>query len=232
MRNFNAKDYTDLIEKSENQTIKQYTQDEKVFLQNVPNLNKRIVVDLGAGHGRTMIDIADKTKQFIGIEINPQMYLGLVQRAMSIPNTKAVQGDITMLNKLMTKITSEEDFIFLIMQNSLGTIEGAWSKVIEELKIMSLQQNNELVISFFKSPKLQDEGVKLYKSLEPMVGEIDYENSELEKGLLMTKTGYTSKWWSEDDIKGIFTTLNAEILREYETETYCMFHLKLNANKP
>lgn len=128
------------------------------------------------------------------------MFTGLEEVAGHFSNVTAIKGDMLQLDTLLEGKYLERP-IFLILQNSLGTIEGAYEQALQVAADEARRRNGELVLSLLRAGVLQSQGLDMYASLRDMVGEVDMERTDLEKGLFVSTTGYTSKWWTDEEIE-------------------------------
>jgi SAM-dependent methyltransferase len=200
MRSYTADKYERLVEETEDPKLRHFMATELAFIARTPEARRRTFVDLGAGHGRVVGDLARLGRNVIAIELNPAMYRGLVERAASLPNVQAVCGDILELDSLLDGEALAQP-VFLILQNSIGTIEGDYEKLLSIVRTQMLKFDGELVLSLHRQAALKDWGLEVYASLSEMVGEVDLEATDTERGIFATKTGYTSRWWSDAEIE-------------------------------
>jgi SAM-dependent methyltransferase len=133
MRDYTAEKYRSLVEETRDPRLRNFMDKELAFIARVPHAQRRTFVDLGAGHGRVVGDLAQLGGNVIAIEINPDMYRGLAERAASFPNVKTVCGDILELGHLLEDETIVQP-VFLILQNSLGTIEGDYGELLSVVR--------------------------------------------------------------------------------------------------
>ncbi|KKP87016.1 MAG: hypothetical protein UR87_C0006G0009 [candidate division CPR3 bacterium GW2011_GWE2_35_7] len=59
-----------------------------------------------------------------------------------------------------------------------------------------------------------------------MNGEPDLSKCNFDKGWFESKTGYTSKWWTDEEIKKLQELLGGENLQEIKTAQYYIIYLK------
>jgi hypothetical protein len=130
------------------------------------------------------------------------MYETLNDRAKGLPNVKAVQADMTNLEEALKGIMFN-DPVFLVLQNTLGVVEGDIPKFIADLKSYAKVNNGEIVLSLFKQEDFEDWGIHVYEKAKPLVGEVDLENSKVDLGQIKFLTNYSSKWWTKKDVDHI-----------------------------
>lgn len=228
MRDFDPYKYIELIENTEIEAVRKYMSDEIDFFLLTENLNHRCIIDLGAGYGRLVDYIASNVKNGLFVEINEKMFTELSKRVEKHNNSKAVLADIT--NHTSFYPASLSSPLFLLLQNSLGTIEGSWVKVLEEINSSCEKYEGDLIISFLRSNLMTSVGVEVFVSLSNMVGNIDYQKSDLENGYLVTDTGYTAKWWSDDETVEIISLLGGRVVRSFITDLYMIHHISHRKN--
>lgn len=224
MRSYKADLYLKLVENTDNLMLKHYMNEELSFILSINDLANAEVIEIGAGYGRLMNRLHNKCKSYTGIEINPDMYWALKSKMAS--NSKVVNQDIF---KFLAdfSVSDEHRTIFIIAQNTLGTLEGDYSELLKLLKQQTRQGSFELILSFFNAPALNKEGVSIYKEIEKMVGKIDFEKTNFTDGVFVSTTGYTSKWWKEDEIADILKKFGAVVVKEKREKLFTLLHLKL-----
>ncbi len=222
MRSYEAESYEELVENIQDETLQRFMDDEAVFLEGVADAQDRTFVDLGAGYGRALPAIARVAHDVVAIEINPEMYKELERRASVQPQVTAIQGDFLKLGEILPE--GVQNPAFLILQNSLGTIEGGdYKDVMRVVVDEAVKRHGHLILSLLRQPALKTWGVSMYGKLRKMVGAVDLNRSDFEEGLLVTDTGYTSKWWTDDDIAN-FRQLG-EVVREQKADEYVLLEV-------
>ena len=219
MREYTPTKYKNLVEKTHDPILGQYMQAELDFISKIENLGEKTLIDLGAGYGRVIPFLAPKAKKIIAIEINPDMVAALREVGQSFSNTVVIDGDITHLKELLKKTTLQNP-VLLLLQNTLGTIEGEWEKVIEEIRAVAETNAGGIVLSLFRQESLQSWGAKMYAGIKEMVGELDPNKTDYSQGEFISKTGYKSKWRSRQEIENIKTALGGQLIREIWTDHY------------
>jgi SAM-dependent methyltransferase len=205
--------------------MQHFMRDEEYYLKTVPDAEDKTFVDLGSGYGRVVPLLSRIGRDVIAVEVNPVMYEGLEEEASWHGNVTAVQADFLKLPEILPPELRRP--VFLILQNSLGTIEGgdpqeALDVVVREAR----QRQGELVLGLFRQPALREWGVnELYGAPEraAVIGHVDPERTDLENGLFVTDTGYTSKWWTDEDLDRIRDM--GHVFRGAMTNEYALLHL-------
>jgi SAM-dependent methyltransferase len=222
MRNYTTKKYEALVEKIDDQTFQDYMISEGNFIKDIKNIESRTLVDLGAGYGRILPIVAQLAKRIVAIEINPDMAKELKIRASKHKNITAIEGDFLKLEDLLPNDINQP--IFLIALNTLGTIEnGNWKNALDVVIKEAKKRNGELILSLLRQPVLQEWGTIFYDKIKEMSGDVDPDKSDFEKGIVITNTGYSSKWWTDKEIQA-FKEMG-KVIRQAQNETWQFLEL-------
>jgi len=228
MRKYRDKEYIELVEKTTDSILQKRMQAENEEILRVENPQDKTFIDLGAGHGRVLPTLARVARNVISIELNPDMLPELRRRNEQYDNAEVVVGDITQLSEILEGKDIRKP-VLLLLQNTLGTIEGNWKKVLSEMKKVAQENHGEIIISFFRSEALSSWGVsKLYPSVSKMVGEPDLERTDFKNGIFVSKTGYSSKWRSKEEIEEIKQFFQGQLVNETWTREFCILHIKFS----
>ena len=150
----------------------------------------------------------------------------LKKRTKQFDNATIIVGDMTRLKETL-KNTPLKKPVLLLLQNTLGTIEGEWKKVLSEMKDIAQDNNGEIIISFFRTESLSSWGVtELYPSVSEMVGEPDLDKTDFKKGIFISKSGYTSKWRNRKEIEQIKQFFQGKSVNEIWTDEFCVLHIQ------
>ncbi len=218
MHNFNSTDYIELTEKNPDPILRQHMDAEMGMLLKVANPKTKTFIDLGAGHGRFIDKLSKLGKKVIAVEINNEMLNELTFRAEKYSNVEIIKGDITKLTNYLPENIDKP--VLLLLQNTLGTVEGDWKDVLKNMRDVARSNRGEIIISLFRQEALKDWGMQLYEHNKQMSGEPDLENTDFLNGIYRSKTGYVSKWWSESNIENIKETFGGKIENELWTKNY------------
>jgi SAM-dependent methyltransferase len=224
MRDYTAEKYKELVEEIDDEKLQAYMQAEQEFIAATPNAKQKTFVDLGAGHGRVEPVLSSVAGNVVAIEINPDMFRGLQANAAALPNVEAVQGDILELPKLLSE-RQVVNPVFLILQNSLGTIEGDYREVLRAVSDQAKERQGEFILSFLRQQALKGWGEQMYGKLEDMVGKVDEEATDFEAGEFRTNTGYTSKWWRDSDIIEVLNIVDGTVAAESQTDYFRLLRI-------
>lgn len=226
MRGYTPDKYIEVVERSKDEVLQRFMQDEQDFIADIKGGQFKTFVDLGAGYGR-LLPFFDKIphQQVIAVEINPAMCAELMKRASQYKNVTIMQRDFLGLHDILPEHISQP--VFLLLQNTLGTIEqGEYKEVLRAMATEAGQRRGQLVLSLFRQPALSGWGVKMYGLIESMIGKVDNSQSNFETGLFTTTTGYTSKWWTDeelDEIRGL-----GRLTKELMTDEYAILLLNFD----
>lgn len=229
MREYTSEKYIKLTEKKPNPILKKQMDAEQNIINSVASPKKKTFIDLGAGHGRLTPSLLNIARNVISIEINPDMLPELKKRSLKFKNCRVIEGDMTKLSKILEKedVTNP---VLLLVQNTIGTIEGSSQKLLQEMKKVAEKYKGEIIISFFRAESLKSWGLKLYSEdvARAIVGEIDSKKTDINKGLFVSKTGYTSQWRNKKEIEQIKSFFGGKVLHETWTDKWCVLHLTFN----
>lgn len=227
MREYTDDKYIELIENTSDHVLQQHMQYELDEIVQTKNSSEKTFIDLGAGHGRILPTLANISKNVISIELNQKMLPELKKRTRQFDNAKVIVGDITTLSVIL----KEEDIthpVLLLLQNTLGTIEGDWQNVLSEMKKVAKDHHGEIIISFFRAEALPTWGISaLYPSVSKMVGNPDLDKTDFRQGIFVSHTGYRSKWRSKAEIEKIKDFFQGKLLNEVWTDQFCILHFQL-----
>lgn len=201
--------------------------DEKSVIGSIQNPQDKTFIDLGAGYGRVLPTVATVAKKVIAIELNPGMLGELQKRAKKYPNVEPVVGDMTRLPEVLDT-ASLSPAVFLLLQNTLGTIENGADRVFPSIMEAVGKEQAELVLALFRQQALGSWGMKFYEHIKEMAGQPDYQKTRPDLGEYVSKTGYTSKWRSDEEIQQIVDSVNGKIVKEKATNEYRVMLISMN----
>ena len=133
-------------------------------------------------------------------------------------NSEAIGADALNLPSILNH-TDIVRPVFLILENTLGTIEGDYKKLLDIVCDQARIRGGELVLSLFRQQALSPWGISMYKTMVDMIGEPDLKQTNIEGGLYVSKTGYLSKWWSDDDVR-VLKNLGFVVAESHAEEYY------------
>jgi SAM-dependent methyltransferase len=223
MNHYTTSLYTKYVEQMNDIGFQNYMKRELEFIRRIPNSKDRTFIDLGAGYGRVEKELSDQAREVIAVELLDDMYEELNSRAKRLTNVKAVQADMTNLEKALKDFVFNSP-VFLILQNTLGVIEGDIPKFITDIKAYAKTNNGEIIFSLFRQEDFKDWGIHVYEKARPVVGEVDLDSSNVEQGEIKSSTNYTSKWWTRQDVDNI--KLDVEVKDEEVGLGYYLLRIK------
>jgi SAM-dependent methyltransferase len=227
VRKYIAEKYIELVENIDDSILQSHMRAEIDVISKVGDSKNKTFVDLGAGYGRVLPDLVKIGRNVISIEINPDMIGELRKRTKMYKNAIVIEGDIQELSELLEKADVKNP-VLLLLQNTLGTIEGDYKKVLSEMKSVAKKYKGEVIISLFHQESLKDWGVKLYTKIQEMIGRPDLQKTDFKRGIFVSKTGYKSKWWNSAEREEIKNYFGGEIINEISTPHFSIIHISLH----
>jgi ubiquinone/menaquinone biosynthesis C-methylase UbiE len=224
-RSYTTEKYIELVEKIKDPILQEHMKVEREMIHQVQNPHDKTFIDLGAGYGRVLPDIAKIARNVISIEISPEMLHELTRRAEQYGNAKVIAGNMTKLSEIL-KNENVQKPVLLLLQNTLGTVEGDWKKVLHEMKKVAREKEGEIIISVFRQESLESWGIKMYSLVSGMTGEPDSEKTDFQRGIFFSKTGYASKWWNRREIEEMKRFLGGALVGERGSDEYCVMHIR------
>lgn len=224
MTKFNPTLYKKLFGEWNDPIILNHERDEVEIIKRIKNSKNKTFIDLGAGYGRMTPYLSREAKEVLLIDIDLKMIRVLKKLATKYSNTRVIKGDFTRLNTLL-KSQRINKAVFLSFQNTLGTVIGDWKRALYEIKKAMDRYNGEVIISLYRKNALKDWGLMTYWHGKEMNGEPDMEKTNFKRGIFVSKTGYTSKWWSNKEIFEIKRFLGERLLNEKMEKEYWIFHI-------
>lgn len=225
MRNYNYKEYISLVENINDKIFQEYMKMENELIINIKNSKEKTFIDLGAGYGRLTPIFEKIARNIISIEINPKMLSELKRRNSRLNNAKTIEGDVSELSFLLKNQDIKKP-VLLMVQNTIGVIEGSKNKkVLEEMRKIAKENNGEIIISFCRAEALRTWGIKFYNSINKMSGKPDMNKTNFDIWIFVSKTGYISKWRNKKEIEEIKNFFEGKILHEIWTDNFCILHI-------
>jgi SAM-dependent methyltransferase len=222
MRSYSAEKYKELVADIEDETLQRFMSDEQKFVAGIEDAKSRTFIDLGAGYGRVEPFLSRIAKNVIGIEINPDMYPGLERTAVGLENVATIKGDFSMLHDLLP--SKLERPVFLLLQNTLGTLEATTpTQVLRAVANEARKNNGDLVMGLFRQPGLKRWGLDMYAKIINMVGRVDKDKTDLEAGYFITDKGYISKWWTDNDMSKFRAA--GQVVKEFDNKDYAFLQI-------
>lgn len=224
MRKYTAEQYIKLVENIDDDILQSHMKAEIDVISKVKDSKNKTFIDLGAGYGRILPDLAKISRNVISIDINSEMLRELKKRTEIYENASVIEGDIQELSKLLEKADVQNP-VLLLIQNTLGTIEGNYKKVLSEMRIVAKKYKGEVIISLFRQESLKNWGIRMYSKIQEMVGEPDLLKTDFNKGIFISKTGYEAKWWNSTEIENLKDYFGGEVVNEVLTPHFAIIHI-------
>ena len=226
MPQFEPEKYKRLFEGWDDTVMKQHRVDELRMISRVVNAFNKTAVDLGTGYGRVIGELANYYRNVLAIDIDPEMVGVVESRFGRYPNVEVILGDVVNLRKLMEDKVVHEP-VMILLENTLGTIVGSWQEVLAEIKQVYDDKSGEVILSLYCQQALKDWGLKSYYHGQEMNGEPDLIKTDFDSGWFESKTGYTSQWWSNEQIEGFKQMFGGRVVNEVIANEYWILHLSV-----
>ena len=223
--NWSPDNYQKYVEATEFPMLRDYEEAEIESIKAIKNPKEKTFVDVGAGYGRVLPVLSRLAKNVIAIEIDQNMFGDLEQKVSSLSNIQIVKGDANNLAELV----SDQDLtqpVLLCLQNSIGTWIGDYKTMLAQMRKIAQSHGGEAVLSSFRQEAFAEFAIPMYTSAAKLVGEPDIEKCDVAKGLFVSKTGYTSRWWTKEEREEMKQILGGHLVQEISEERYFIFHIK------
>jgi len=182
-------------------------------------------IDIGAGYGRVLPQLAGKAKRVVAIELDEEMLRELKRRAEEYANVDVVSGNGNNLTELL-KDENVQNPVLLSLQNSLGTWKGDYHTALEGMRHVAEAPGGEVIISLLRQEAFQEQAVPMYRTLEELVGEADLERTDAKRGVFRSKTDYKSQWWTAKQRAEIAGILGGQKAGEVLTPNFWILHIR------
>jgi len=194
----------DAVEHTNNPGLQEFMKVEKEFiLDEITNGKTKTFIDIGAGRGRMVDNLAKQAGRVINIERDDDMFSALSQKCAEFPNSIAVKADANRLEEALEGQAVENPVLFSF-QNTLGTWYGDRDALLDSMRSLAESKKGEIIISLFCKEGLRDFGIGMYQSLfEQSNGELptepDEERTDFDGGIFRStkEYGYESMVYKE-----------------------------------
>jgi SAM-dependent methyltransferase len=221
---YSAANYIEGVEKTKFNELRKYVSNEMAFVKEIAFPETKTFVDLGAGYGRMLPHISPIAKNVISVELNGEMFAELQARSRKHPNCKAILGDLRDIGTILSNEQVSSP-VFLLLQNSIGTLANIKPhELLEDIKAVAEKYQGEFILSLFRSAALKNIGIPMYKTITDIIGEPDMKKTNFGKGTFVSRTGYVSRWWSEDEVLEMKELLGGHLAREEISDMYHLLH--------
>lgn len=222
LRPYTTEQYIRLVESIRDPTLQRQMDLEASFLTSVSDPSERTFIDLGAGYGRVLPTIATTARNTICVELNDKMLSELHRRSSRYPHVAMIKGPIQSLPELLDGHDVVRP-VLLILQNTLGTIEGDREGVLEAMREVAQSHHGSVVLSLFRAQALGDWGIRMYRLISEMVGEPDLDRTDFDAGFFVSVSGYTSKWWTDAEVEELKQYFGGNDVRELREREFVVF---------
>jgi SAM-dependent methyltransferase len=224
MFKWSTEQYIEEVENGSDPGLQEYQAAEIKFIKdNITKPEEKTFIDVGAGYGRVVTQLAPIAKQVIAIDIDKQLLEELRRRANHFNNALVIEGSGDDLVKLINK--DIEHPVLLSLQNTLGPWDGNRQIAIQQLRALAEQNKGELIVSLFCREAIQDWGIPMYATTEGLLGKYDPAKSDLATGIYRTSTNYESYWFSEEEREELKHQLGGHVSNEIRDHKYHIFHI-------
>jgi len=225
IRPYTAERYKRLVEDSPNKGLRAYMEAEREFLASVEDASSRTFVELGAGHGRAVPLFAEVARNAICVELNQDMLAELRARSERHGNVTVIDGDVQHLPHLLQGLDVVAPVVALL-QNTLGTIEGDDRRVLSAMKQVAKASGGDVILSLFRQGALAGWGMAMYEQLGEMIGEPDPDGTDFQAGVFASRTGYVSKWWTDEEVEEMAAFFGGQRVREVVEDAFVVLQLR------
>ncbi len=172
--------------------VKQYLNKEIEFVCNQLSLDD-VILEMGAGYGRIMKELALNVKFMHGIDISDNSVTFGQQYLKECSNCK-----LTVLDAYNFHSDLEYDAV-LCLQNGLSSFKGQATKLVE-ISMKALKKNGKAYFSSYSSKFWETRLAWFQEQADKgLIGEIDYEKTK--EGNIVCKDGFTSTTFTKSDME-------------------------------
>jgi 2-polyprenyl-6-hydroxyphenyl methylase/3-demethylubiquinone-9 3-methyltransferase len=213
-KNLNASNLQKVYEVAP-QRIRQLLTAEKDFVLSKLSPND-IVLDLGCGYGRVAIELANKAKKIIGIDISQEN----IELAKSL-HQQIENLEFYTMNAVALNFPAEMFDVTICVQNGISAFkENPHMLLAEALRVT--KTGGTLLFSTY-SPKIWRDRLHWFQiqADEKLLGEIDY--AQTKDGVIICKDGFKATTYSESDFLRLSAEFNvaAKIYEVDESTVFC-----------
>jgi len=171
------------------------------FLNNEIEHVKRIItkkdeiLEIGAGYGRIIKELAPYAKYICGIDISSKTIEYGRNYLKELSNISLEVMDAYNMN------FKEQFDITLCLQNGISAIKGNHNRLVE-CAVKATRKNGKIIFSTY-SPKIWDERVKWFieQSGKGLIGKLDLEKTK--NGIIYCSDGFEAMTFTENDFHKI-----------------------------
>jgi len=215
IKNYFTPDKYSLVESINDPQFKAYMLSEVIKIHS--SEKKGTFIDIGAGYGRIIPHIPKRFDTIISIDKNKYMISELKKR---YPTVNTIYGDATNLASI---VNIPKDSLIVILQNTLGTWNGDYLKLLKNINDCAKTSHSDVIISIFRADALKKWGLSIYSKIENLTGKINQNESNLERGLFVGYNGYSSKWFTDYEIDRIKKIMKTQS-NDFATDKFNIMH--------
>ncbi len=179
-------------------SYRKWFQEEKLYLNGIIT-NDAKVLEVGCGDGRSISDIATRTKNVTGIDYDLTAVSKASQRFSSEKTIKIIKADATNLP------FENETYDFVICMVTFVNFDDKKQVALSEMKRV-LKKGGKIIISAFSEDALE-ERMKLYRASGPIKS---IENGKVTFGLEFKFN--VSEQFSEAELRAIFSEAKLKVV--------------------
>jgi 2-polyprenyl-3-methyl-5-hydroxy-6-metoxy-1,4-benzoquinol methylase len=199
--------------------VKQYLDAEISFVRDNLTGNER-VLELGAGYGRIVKELAGNCKSIVGIDISDESVSFGKEYLKDSPNAEIMTMDVH-------KLTFEEKFdVILCLQNGLSAMKVTSSDLVE--KILDMVSSGGKVYFSTYSEKFWEYRIMWFKEQaeKGLLGELDLDRTK--DGVIICKDGFKAITHTPKDLKmiGDLSGCEYQIQEVDESSLFLIIHKK------
>lgn len=218
--------YIDLVENTRFPMLQEYQRVElEYIISKIQTPQSKTFIDIGAGYGRVMSQLAGEAKRVIAIELDEEMLEELKRRAEGYRNVDVVSGNGNSLAELL-KDKMINNPVLLSLQNSLGTWKGDYHLALDGMRQIAEAQHGEVIVSLLRQEAFEEQAIPMYTTLAELVGEPDLERTDTKRGVFRSKTDYKSQWWTSEQRAEMTRILGGQKAGEVLTPNFWIIHLQ------
>lgn len=172
--------------------VKQYLDAEISFIRDNLTGNEK-VLELGAGYGRIVKELASNCKSIVGIDISDENVTLGKEYLKDVPNAKIITMDVHKL------IFNEKFDVLLCLQNGLSAMKVTSPDLIKKILEMVVSGGKAYFSTY--SEKFWDYRVMWFKEQaeKGLLGELDLDKTK--DGVIICKDGFKAITYTPKDLK-------------------------------
>jgi len=185
--------------------VRRYLEAEIGFARSFLSGRER-VLELGAGYGRIMKELAPFTASIVGVELSEASVAFGKEYLKDVPNAELKGMDAHHLN-----LAAEFDIV-LCLQNGLSAMKGDPLNLMRQALSVLLPGGRALFSSY--SPKFWEHRLTWFQEQEEkgLIGEIDPERTK--NGIIVCRDGFEARTFSLEDLEALGNAIGCDCFSE------------------